>query len=347
MKTEANDIQSIISSATEPAELKIAHEEIDRYMKRIVYQVELHEVRGLFTEINRLHHSIKSKAIKLAEIELNIKETDRFCWGMMGSGAREEQTVRTDQDNCLFYDEGTMKEEVVSFSSAGVKNLAEAGYPLCSGNVMATNPRWNFASTVWNDSHIPPIVFEDVRYAYILLDVIPIYGNASLLNKVKEKWKLTLCNDGQLLVKMRETAANLHVPLSPLGKIFTERYGNQAGKFNIKIHAYAPLIIAVKYLSLMAGINEVNTYTRLERLSQRGIIDEYLRRELTSALDLFLLLRLNNSAFTPFHKVPLDYIDLESLTKENAHLLKKGLKIVKKLQKVLKRRGCECEAPEQ
>ena len=75
---------------------------------------------------------------------LRARQLDRLD-AVAGSQARQEQTVKTDQDNAIIMsDEATDEdrkyfEELARFVSDG---LALSGYPYCPGNVMATNEKW-------------------------------------------------------------------------------------------------------------------------------------------------------------------------------------------------------------
>ena len=74
----------------------------------------------------------------------------RWCWLALGSEGREEQTIATDQDNALIFestgDPGMeskeLHESLMAFSVDVNQGLADAGFPLCKGGVMARYPKW-------------------------------------------------------------------------------------------------------------------------------------------------------------------------------------------------------------
>ena len=71
-----------------------------------------------------------------------------FCWLMMGSEGRKEQTFKTDQDNALVYQTPPDDWESVKtaklyfrrFGNRAIEHLEACGYPLCKGEMMASNP---------------------------------------------------------------------------------------------------------------------------------------------------------------------------------------------------------------
>jgi CBS domain-containing protein len=78
-----------------------------------------------------------------------------FVWLAFGSEGRKEQTLSTDQDNGLIYQnqpvsrERGVKRWFLAFSERVVDGLELCGFPLCKGNVMASNPSWCQSQRAW------------------------------------------------------------------------------------------------------------------------------------------------------------------------------------------------------
>ena len=71
----------------------------------------------------------------------------RAAFIVLGSEARGEQTLKTDQDNGIIYDDGPPEEaDHSSTSSTSGRRVCDgldaAGYARCKGDVMASNPKW-------------------------------------------------------------------------------------------------------------------------------------------------------------------------------------------------------------
>ena len=73
----------------------------------------------------------------------------RFAFLALGSEGREEQTLLTDQDNALLYDDPTPRSSkevgrlLPDHGHAGLRLARPGRLRYCDGGVMAKNPRWN------------------------------------------------------------------------------------------------------------------------------------------------------------------------------------------------------------
>jgi CBS domain-containing protein len=71
-----------------------------------------------------------------------------FCWLVLGSEGRREQTLRTDQDNALVYEEppggqrGWAQTYFAAFAGRVIDGLVRLGYPRCPADSMASNAKW-------------------------------------------------------------------------------------------------------------------------------------------------------------------------------------------------------------
>ncbi|CAO0822401.1 CBS domain-containing protein [Desulfarculales bacterium] len=79
-----------------------------------------------------------------------------YCWIMMGSEGRKEQTFRTDQDSALIYqnpyspaEAKTAHEYFALFGSQAIEHLVRCGVPRCKGSIMASNPLWCQPLSIW------------------------------------------------------------------------------------------------------------------------------------------------------------------------------------------------------
>ncbi|MEW6501982.1 MAG: DUF294 nucleotidyltransferase-like domain-containing protein, partial [Thermodesulfobacteriota bacterium] len=79
-----------------------------------------------------------------------------FCWLLMGSEGRREQTFKTDQDNALIYAQPANAEQAAAAESyfttlaeKAIDHLVRCGYPPCPGGIMASNPKWRQPLASW------------------------------------------------------------------------------------------------------------------------------------------------------------------------------------------------------
>ncbi|MEZ4483507.1 MAG: DUF294 nucleotidyltransferase-like domain-containing protein [Syntrophotaleaceae bacterium] len=109
----------------------------------------IHEVTEI---ISHLHHAIIKRVYALCEQQMTAagqqKPAVRHCFLIMGSGGRREMLLGPDQDNGFIYEDmsddklAEVENYFVPFADKLVAALAEVGYPLCEGKVMANNPAW-------------------------------------------------------------------------------------------------------------------------------------------------------------------------------------------------------------
>ena len=74
---------------------------------------------------------------------------------VMGSEGRKEQTLKTDQDNAIIF-EDVNEEELESVNAYFLKLgehvcniLDKTGYDFCKGGIMAKNPKWCQPISIW------------------------------------------------------------------------------------------------------------------------------------------------------------------------------------------------------
>ena len=80
-----------------------------------------------------------------------------WAWLALGSAARQEQALATDQDHALAYDapEGRSRRSTrpwPSSRSSSAAGLEEAGIPRCKGDAMATNPAMRRSVEGWTEA---------------------------------------------------------------------------------------------------------------------------------------------------------------------------------------------------
>ncbi|MDZ7624231.1 MAG: DUF294 nucleotidyltransferase-like domain-containing protein [Ignavibacteriaceae bacterium] len=146
----------------------------------IDYDTNIHSITNFITLIA---DAITKRIIELAINELGPPPA-KFTFITMGSEGREEQTLATDQDNAIIYEDvppGREEEVKKYFNRLGeiiCDNLASTGYRYCKGNVMAKNNKWCQPYSTWkryftdwvttsNPQDLLDIkIFFDLRYVY-------------------------------------------------------------------------------------------------------------------------------------------------------------------------------------
>ena len=116
--------------------------------------------------------------------------------------------------------------------------------------------------------------------------------------------------------------------------MITERYGEDAGGFDIKYGAYIPIVNGIRLLAIQAGIATTSTLERINQLKDSGKISEQIAKEWETAFGIALQLR----DMTPFQMENEKYttrgkLRAVQLNKETRIMLKRCLRAGMDLQK--------------
>ena len=79
-----------------------------------------------------------------------------FTWLCFGSEGRREQTLYTDQDNGILFDAAdaadaaAIRGRLLPLAAHMNQALAECGFSLCKGQIMASNPELCLSRSEWS-----------------------------------------------------------------------------------------------------------------------------------------------------------------------------------------------------
>ena len=245
--------------------------------------------------ITSLNDALTHRLFDLLLPEYELDEIE-WCWLSVGSEGRREQTVVTDQDNAILFhcppsELKGVRRELLDFARAANDGLAELGFPLCPGNIMASNPEHCLEATEWRErfaAWIREPTPEALLGANIFFDFRPLAGNAGLAENLRA-WLRDLAAGNRLFLRMLVTnALQAEPPLGVIRKFRTDD-GEHAGTLDLKSHGTRIYVDAARAFALGLGINETNTSQRLRLAGRRLAIDE---REMASAVEGYHFLQL-------------------------------------------------------
>jgi CBS domain-containing protein len=143
-----NNISSAIRGADDVASLKECANNIRKFARNLLGQgVQARQLTGLISHLNDV---LTAQLITLFTKKHDL-DLERFAWISLGSEGRSEQTIATDQDNALILldSEVMNKERYLAFANEVNQALDQCGYPLCKGNIMASNPELCIGQQEW------------------------------------------------------------------------------------------------------------------------------------------------------------------------------------------------------
>lgn len=172
----------------------------------------------------------------------------KFVFLTMGSEGRKEQTLISDQDNAIAYEDGDHPEKAKQYfdklSQLICDQLDMAGYRFCDGNNMAKNPKWCRPLSKWKEyfnAWIRTSNPENLLYSSIFFDFRGTWGDVSIADDLKEYLLNSIKNWAGFLRNLTENAVYFKPPISRFGKFIVETEGEQKGSLDIKL-AMLPLI---------------------------------------------------------------------------------------------------------
>jgi CBS domain-containing protein len=217
-----------------------------------------------------------------------------FALISMGSDGREEQTLITDQDYLIVYGDGGGVEAdgfFKEYSELLVERLAEIGFKKCTGDIMPSNPTWRGSLAQWRKKLVSIVRYEYEDYAKNLMDLIVlsdarlVAGDGELAATLIRLIRGLEQDYFQVLWGMAKAATEMKLALGFLKRFWTEGAGEHKGEFNLKLLAWAPLVMNIRILAINQGIPATNTIERIERLQAeksfspafaQGLKDAYL-----------------------------------------------------------------------
>lgn len=283
--------------------------------------------------------------IALSEMEKQNKGNPpvKFVWIGMGSEGRKAQTIRTDQDNGIIFenvpeqDYEQVKNWFLNYAQIVVTGLNQCGFPLCTGNIMATNPSLCNSVEKWKEMFELIITKADSKQlleASIYFDFRRIYGEKKLTD---ELWAFLFASMKMHNFFMRHFSENLLEASRPPVKKWQWRIPLELGitppPFDIKREGTAPLDAAIRLLALHSEIRETNTLKRLQAILEKGNMPKLLADNVHVAFDFILKLRFKLE-FTIDNKIESSdhLVDPKSLSRIELRKLKDALKTIYELQ---------------
>jgi CBS domain-containing protein len=298
-------------------------------------------------QVNNVHDSFIQRTIHLSEKMLIDRGMGppplSYAIVLFGSGGREEQTLWSDQDNGLIYEDppdGGLEEAERYFRMLGdniVNGLTVLGYPPCDGKVVCSNPLWLKSADQWKQSMRQWFAdphWEHARYLLILADMRCIYGNSILVDNLKRHFSSLVTRHRSVLGNFLHNTLHHKVLLNFFGRIIEEPYGEDAGAVDLKYGAYIPIVNCIRLLTIIAGLTAASSAERLEQLCRAGIVTHDQLHSWRRALMIIIRLR----SMASFQAEDGLYssrgkIKLKCLPKPYRHQLIDALRVCKKLQR--------------
>lgn len=221
-----------------------------------------------------------------------------WAWLVLGSAARREFTLGSDQENALAYADSDPASGVDAYFERFAQDV-NAGLERCGfvpdlNGVLARNSLWRMGESAWikvfrdcltepDNSHlIRATVSFDFRHAMGGLEIVP-----PLIAVIRE----APAHPG-FVRQLGRTAADPKPPLRFGGSLAVD----DAGKLDIKRRGIIPIVNLARFHAIANGVTISATVDRLEAAAESGALSPEIAEGLTEAFEIVARVRLQHHA---------------------------------------------------
>jgi CBS domain-containing protein len=294
--------------------------------------------------------SALNDALTRRVIELNLENHNfdgiEWAWLAFGSEGRDEQTFSTDQDNGIVFacdDKAAvdgLRQRFLAFALDTNKDLDRCGFPLCKGNIMASNPQWCLSLAEWKDQYgrwVRAPKPDALLNATIFFDFRPLFGNHELADAMRRYlFSLTVSNS-LFLQAMARNALEVSPPLGKIRDFLTDLEPGHPGKIDLKKYGSRIFVDVARIYALATGVHNTNSVQRLRLAAQRLSFRADEINAVLEGLDFIQLLRLRHQYLEGEPGRQGDnLINPDNLNELDRRILKESFRQARKIQSRLK-----------
>ncbi|HSD20814.1 MAG TPA: DUF294 nucleotidyltransferase-like domain-containing protein [Anaeromyxobacter sp.] len=274
--------------------------------------------------VARLNDTLVARLARWAEADLGAAPAP-WAWIALGSEGRMEQTLLTDQDNALVYDDagGPHRAWFKAFAERVNADLLAAGFPACPGGRMARE--WS-GSVSWWRAEIERCVESRPAAAAILYDLRRAAGDLD-----PAPLELALARGARTRHLARALAREALRFTPPPGVVLRMRGGSS--QVDLKQHGIAPVVMLARCYAIEVGSVARGTLERLEAARAAGVMADSLYASVSEAYRflLDLRLRLQLRAFSE-HRPLIDIVTLGELSGAERTRVKDSFRAIRRWQ---------------
>ena len=240
------------------------------------------------------------------------------------------------------YEAVALREVFLPFAQDVNRRLADCGFPLCRGGIMAGNPawclsldEWRVAFWQWIDRGDP----QSLLASAIFFDFRSLWGEEGLAVQLRADIAARAQGNPRFLKQMSDNALTNRPPLNWFGELSGQEDAAGVEGIDLKMSGSVPFVDAARIFALASGVTATNTVDRLEAAGARKGVPADEVRSWVDAFEHVQLLRLRTqhrrasgdiTASGAANVVPLS--DLSALDRR---ILKEALRQVRAIQQRL------------
>jgi PAS domain S-box-containing protein len=280
--------------------------------------------------------AVVSKVIDNGLVKLGQAPAN-FVFICLGSEGRREETLLTDQDNAIIF------EDVPEEKFLNVKNyfdqlghfvcdaLNEVGYTYCKGNVMAKNTHWtqpysNWIRyfTQWITTPNPANILE----ASIFFDIRGVYGDLEMVSSIRTQMGPVISQNETFIYHLAHHTYHVKSPSLPSGHIHPEKME----PIDIK-SAMSIMTMFARTYSLKHHIQLTHTLERMESIKDKQIISSETYAEFYFTYNYLFKLRFRTQIEAIENSIsPHNNLNLTNYTESEVLLIRRLLQVIVMMQ---------------
>lgn len=331
-----NGLGGAVRAAADPAALVDVAADVRRFAQLL--QAQGLAARALTALISELNDLLTRRLVELIAARRGV-DLRRACWLAFGSEGRSEQTISTDQDNGIVFLSHAADAERPAWLDFGreVNEALDAcGFPLCKGNVMASNPdccrtpaEWTARFDHWLEHGAP----DDLLRASIYFDFRPLAGATSLAGPMREHLTQRARRLPRFMKQLADNAQRSTPPLNWRGALDAVADG-AARWIDLKLGGTMPFVDAARLYALAHGVAATPTRARFEAVAPLlGVANEV--QTWIAAFEVLQMFRLRAQGAPAAPGANPNRIDIATLNDIDLRVLKESFRVARRLQQRL------------
>ena len=245
-----------------------------------------------------------------------------FAALVMGSAGRSESLLHPDQDNGFILADdidpahGSIDRFFIELAQRFTRGLEKAGFPLCSGNVMATNPLWRKTLAHWQ-AQVTGWVHargnQDIMFTDIFFDFRAIAGVPDLASALRRHVTAAARDNLPFLAQISWLQHDRSSNIDLFGQLIAKD-GPDNDSIDLKLRGTKPVVESVRLLALKNGVEATGTPARLDALEETGVLVAEDAARLKDDVSFLLSLLLHHQVDRiSALRTPDNYVKPESL----------------------------------
>lgn len=292
--------------------------------------------------LSTIGRTFMQRIIELVEEQIGPPPVP-YCYMVLGSMARDEQSLLTDQDNALILDDAYNQAEhghyFEQLSSKVSAALDRCGYALCTGDIMASNPKWRNTLSQWQTifaGWINKPNPEALLHSSIFFDIDGVAGNIEFAEELREFVATAAQGQQHFLAALARNALNRTPPLGLFRTFVLEKDGKENNSINVKRRGTAPLVDVIRVHALAAGSTAQNSFDRLDDIAKTSLLPSDAIERLRYAFEFLSSMRIRHQVIDiENERQPDNNIEPELVSSSDRHTLKDAFSALSNAQKYL------------